>query len=63
MSARAFASLGVFWWWVLVTVVVADALLRQVPVLDVAVFAAGGYAVPVVLWRLALAQDRYEAER
>lgn len=63
MSPRAWLSLGVFGWWLLVTVVTVDALWRRVPALDVAVFAVGGFSVPVVLWWLALAQDRWETQR
>jgi hypothetical protein len=63
MSARAWWSLVVFGWWLLVTVLLVDALWRSVPLLDVAVFAAGGYSLPLVIWWLGLAQDRYEAER
>jgi hypothetical protein len=63
VSARAWCSLAVFGWWLLVTVVAVDALWRSVPPLDVAVFAVGGYGLPVVFRWMALAQDRYEAER
>lgn len=63
MTPRAWWSLIVFGWWLLVTVLAVDAAWRGVPSLNVAVFVAGGYSLPLVLRWMAAAQERWETGR